>query len=624
MARGRRFGIGCVAAAVLATGAVVTAAPAGAAGLTITSTGTEVTATVVGTQSGSYQIGCTVGTTTVNGQAATPPVPCATTTRITFVGADGVDGDDFVGASGTATGFPALEGITYITGSGDDRIVGSLHPDTVLARHDLVTLPAEGDPDPAVEAATVHVAGTSGPDTITLGTPDASGENTTITAGNGWSAALVGTRTVRVDGYGGADVLDGRKAVVRGRVGNVTLVGGPGDDTIWAANVPYSRIEGGSGANALHGGVWNDEIVSSSRRDTVTDTAGSKSIVRDALPDGSGGRTLALGSYTWDVQGGFDDVAVRVRTAGGVPVVTTTLQRSGRQSLPGALTNLGLPGGASDGVRTFRTVVDLVPLATAEVGLEPVPSVVDIVVPTGTWTVEAGRVTFSDYAPVRTFGLPVHVRAPYADPDEAFVHRLLRDLEMALPSAERRAPLVARLAAGDEPAEIVASVLGGPVERDVAVERAYTKALGRAPDVGGRTYWSDRLGSGLLRRKMLASFFGAPEYMARHGATTPSGYVGALYADLLGRYATEEEVTYWADLVTAGTGRGTVADRLMNTPEARLVRIRDAHLRFADREPTPAEVASWDPILRSPATDGDLALIAQLAAAPAYVDRPEH
>lgn len=97
----------------------------------------------------------------------------------------------------------------------------------------------------------------------------------------------------------------------------------------------------------------------------------------------------------------------------------------------------------------------------------------------------------------------------------------------------------------------------------------------------------------------------------------------AAYRDILGRTATADEVSYWVGVIRGGTPRGTVADRFLNTPEARLVVIRDHFLRFADRTPTAAEVGRWSAELASSTTDGELALTRALAASATYHLRPD-
>ena len=125
-------------------------------------------------------------------------------------------------------------------------------------------------------------------------------------------------------------------------------------------------------------------------------------------------------------------------------------------------------------------------------------------------------------------------------------------------------------------------------------------------------------------RRLRANLYGSPEYFTQHGGGTNATYVAAAYRDVLGRTPGASEVAYWVDQITdVGLPRGTVADRFLNTPEARQVVIRDLFVRWADREPTSGEISTWSPQLASSSTDGELALIRFLAASAAYFDRPD-
>ena len=145
----------------------------------------------------------------------------------------------------------------------------------------------------------------------------------------------------------------------------------------------------------------------------------------------------------------------------------------------------------------------------------------------------------------------------------------------------------------------------------------------RATDIPGRAYWVGRLRAGLVIRKLRANLYGSNEYFEAQGDGDVEEYVQAAYRDILGREPDPSGLGYWVDLIGGGTARGTVADRFLNTAEARTVVIRDLFLRWVDREPTPTEVSTWLAQLGSSTVDGEAALIRSLAGSSAYFTRPD-
>ncbi|HEX7135049.1 MAG TPA: DUF4214 domain-containing protein, partial [Iamia sp.] len=280
----------------------------------------------------------------------------------------------------------------------------------------------------------------------------------------------------------------------------------------------------------------------------------------------------------------------------------------------------GLPGD--------RVVVEVAALSDHQVRITSTSpqTVVDVVAPTGSWSVASGVVTFTGgYQPVIAGSATTSfVRAPYTDPNVRFAHRVLRDLEMRIPSGAERSAYAGQLEAGTlTRAQMAASITATDTYRAIAVDRAFVDILRRGTDIPGRAYWVERLRDGLVLRRLRANLYGSPEYVSEQGGGTNPGYVAAAYRDILGRTAGAMEIDYWVGEIAAGRPRGTVADRFLNTPEARTVVIRDQFLRFADREPTNAEIATWTTALASSTTDGEVALVRFLTASGAYFTRPD-
>jgi len=72
----------------------------------------------------------------------------------------------------------------------------------------------------------------------------------------------------------------------------------------------------------------------------------------------------------------------------------------------------------------------------------------------------------------------------------------------------------------------------------------YVRYLGRNADAAGIDYWGRQLICGKPAVVVLSGIIGSDEYFHRNGCN-PTGFVLGLYADVLGRGATQPEVNYW-------------------------------------------------------------------------------
>ena len=102
--------------------------------------------------------------------------------------------------------------------------------------------------------------------------------------------------------------------------------------------------------------------------------------------------------------------------------------------------------------------------------------------------------------------------------------------------------------------------------------------LGRAPDAGGLTFWTAKMGepgtpggnTGSADEKfVLAAILGSDELFIKSG-NTPQGWINTLYEDVFGRAADGAGLQFWmSEAATRGTGdRDGVVRDLLSTPEA--------------------------------------------------------
>lgn len=183
------------------------------------------------------------------------------------------------------------------------------------------------------------------------------------------------------------------------------------------------------------------------------------------------------------------------------------------------------------------------------------------------------------------------------DADEEWIRATYRDALGRGATDAEVAAWKAQLDAGLTPGRFANAVVGSAEHRRVLVGELFETLLDRAPDSAGRDYWAEQLRTVSLTRAA-SRILGTPEAFARLGGTNDA-FVTALYAQVLQRTPTAEDLAFWSGRLAAGTPRGTLALSLLSTPEVREQRIAAAYDRFLQRDPAADELAFWDESLRA-------------------------
>ncbi|HEV3339981.1 MAG TPA: DUF4214 domain-containing protein, partial [Pirellulales bacterium] len=116
---------------------------------------------------------------------------------------------------------------------------------------------------------------------------------------------------------------------------------------------------------------------------------------------------------------------------------------------------------------------------------------------------------------------------------------------------------------------LVGAFLGSPEYNQHLVQGIYVDFLRRPADAQGLFFWSDELEAGVDEKVVLANIVGSDEYFADAGGNV-TGWVNALYRDLLGRPADAGGLAFWTG-VTEGPPpvvRSTVAFEFLSEAEA--------------------------------------------------------
>ena len=135
---------------------------------------------------------------------------------------------------------------------------------------------------------------------------------------------------------------------------------------------------------------------------------------------------------------------------------------------------------------------------------------------------------------------------------------------------------VARLGNGVTRGELVATfvnLIAAPTAVFVpkstagAIKEMYDTFLGRLPDKAGLASWIHAADAGTPLLQIANGFAQAPEFTQKYAGTTDSTYVQALYQNTLHRDAEAAGLVYWTDRLTHGHSRAEVALDFALSPE---------------------------------------------------------
>ncbi len=111
----------------------------------------------------------------------------------------------------------------------------------------------------------------------------------------------------------------------------------------------------------------------------------------------------------------------------------------------------------------------------------------------------------------------------------------------------------------------------GSLDDAAFVDLVYRNVLDRAPDAGGRVFWTARLADGMTRGQMMIGFSESPEYVEQTG-TTPSfdaaeAHAFRLFVTAFLRSPDASGLSYWSNLIRTGSSAEEVAQAMMATEE---------------------------------------------------------
>jgi hypothetical protein len=116
-------------------------------------------------------------------------------------------------------------------------------------------------------------------------------------------------------------------------------------------------------------------------------------------------------------------------------------------------------------------------------------------------------------------------------------------------------------------AQVASAISRSPESLGVLVDSLFTRILSRASDPGGRAGFVDLLGHGGTIEQVVATMVSSPEYAALTGSD--GAFVQSVYNRLLGRVASNSEVSLWLGLLPS-LGRTGMATTILSSGEFRV------------------------------------------------------
>ncbi len=113
--------------------------------------------------------------------------------------------------------------------------------------------------------------------------------------------------------------------------------------------------------------------------------------------------------------------------------------------------------------------------------------------------------------------------------------------------------------------------LYGQLSNAQFVDLVYRNVLEREPDAEGRTYWNNRLATGLTRGELMIGFSESTEYITSTGTVRPSsineGQIWRLYKAYFLRNAKQEGFDYWLSQARTGVSIQQIAAQFATSAE---------------------------------------------------------
>ena len=232
------------------------------------------------------------------------------------------------------------------------------------------------------------------------------------------------------------------------------------------------------------------------------------------------------------------------------------------------------------------------------------------------------QVTRAGFAPITYSGLSeVLAFGALASGDHAFVHAAAHDLGGSHLTTGSVNTTAAKITGGSLSRTAYAEQLVGTLAwRQDEAERIFYAYLRRGLDPSGRSYYAEKIRTGTKLNTIRATVLGSSEYFRNRASNSNALYVDAVYFDVLHRLPDPSGRTYWLDRLNSGVPREELATKILNTDEPVREFIRYHFRDLLGRDPSASEIDAWRTVVRDQAT-GERTLQVSLVASAGYRTR---
>jgi hypothetical protein len=201
-------------------------------------------------------------------------------------------------------------------------------------------------------------------------------------------------------------------------------------------------------------------------------------------------------------------------------------------------------------------------------------------------------------------------------PDERFVAQVFRDLLHRPVDAASLANWTGMLARGIDRSQVVLAIEQGPEYRTVLIQGWYQALLHRTADPAGLAGTLLFLQAGGTDEQAEAGLLGSAEYYLTNGGGTNTGFVTALYRDILGQAIDPAAQTFFTTELAGGVARATVALQVLTSGTAERKLVQSDYQQFLHRAGDSAGISHYVTFLGQGGRDEQI--IAQLVGSAEY------
>jgi subtilisin-like proprotein convertase family protein len=176
---------------------------------------------------------------------------------------------------------------------------------------------------------------------------------------------------------------------------------------------------------------------------------------------------------------------------------------------------------------------------------------------------------------------------------QRFVAQVYRDLLGRLVDPSGLSTWINFLQSGGTHSQFVADVENSTEYRQDEVANLYLQLLHRPVDEGGLATWTNYLNSGGNVRGLEAKLLATDEYFANRGKGNDTGFLNAVYLDVLNRPIDNGGLSTYLGLLLKGASREQVATDILTSTEAFQDETAALYLKYLRRPVDPSGLSSF-------------------------------